>query len=397
MKKYNRVFMIITDSLGIGYEPRSKEFGDQGANTLYSVSQTDMLKIPTWKKLGINNIAKIKGMEHKTKPQLAYMARVESISNAKDTLSGHWEMMGIKTEIPFPVFTDTGFPKELLDKLKVAFDGREIVGNKSASGTKIIAELAHKEKNNNSIIVYTSGDSVLQICGHEEWMGIDKLWDYGKKAREICSSKPEWNVGRIIVRPYIGQEGSYQRTHNRRDFAVKPSKKTILDHLKNKNVEVIAIGKINDIFVGQGISKKIKTNGDGDGMDKTIDLAMEKTQNQFIFVNLVDFDAKYGHRRDPEGYAKNLNLFDIKLAKFINAMKKDDLLLITSDHGNDPTFKGSDHTREAVPATIFSKSFLKKPKVLNTFKGMGTLGNIVAKNFGVELVDTGKDVTDQIV
>ena len=397
MKKYNRIFMIVTDSLGIGEEPRSKEFGDKGANTLYSVSQTNMLKIPTWKKLGINNIAKIKGMEHRTKPQFAYMAKVEGISNAKDTLSGHWEMMGIKTEVPFPLFTKNGFPQELLNKLQIAFDRRKIVGNKAASGTQIIDEFAHQEKEDNAIIVYTSGDSVLQICGHEKWMGVEKLWEYGQKARKICDSNAKWNVGRIIARPYVGEKGSYKRTHNRKDFAVKPPKNTILNNLQAKGVEVIAVGKINDIFVGQGISRKIKSFGDGDGMDKTIDLAIENTKNQFIFVNLVDFDTKYGHRRDPEGYAKNLNLFDIKLTKLINAIKEDDLLLITSDHGNDPTFKGSDHTRESIPVTIFSKSFTKKPKVLNTFKGLATIGNIVAKNFGVKLAKIGEDRTNEIL
>ncbi len=397
MKKYNRIFMIVIDSLGIGQDSKTKEFKDEGANTLYSVSKTNILEIPTWKKMGINNITKINKMEHKTKNQSAYTARVEGISNAKDTLSGHWEMMGIKTEIPFPTFTKNGFPQELIKKLEKAFDGRRIIGNKAASGTNIIKELAHKEKKNKAIIVYTSSDSVLQICGHEKWMGIKKLWEYGKKAREICSSKPEWNVGRIIVRPYIGKKGSYKRTHNRKDYAVFPPKKTILNSLQEKKIEVISIGKISDIFVNQGISRKIKSNGDADGMDKTIDLVMEKTKNKFIFVNLVDFDTKYGHRRDPEGYAQNLNLFDIKLAKLVNAMKNDDLLLITSDHGNDPTYRGSDHTREAVPITIFSKKFDQKPKILSTFKGMGTIGNLVAKNFDVDLVNTGEDRSDEII
>ncbi len=396
MKRFNRIFMIVTDSLGIGHDPRSNEFGDKGADTLYHVSQTGLLEIPTWKKFGIGSITKVEGVL-KPKKQLAYMARVEAISNAKDTLAGHWEMMGVKTEIPFPVFTKDGFPKELIDILSIAFDGKKIVGNKAASGTTIIDELANEEINNNSIIVYTSGDSVLQICGHEENIPVQKLWEYGEKAREICNSKPEWQVGRIIVRPYIGKEGSYKRTHNRRDFAVKPPKKLLTNDLKEHGVKVTAIGKINDILVNQGVSEVVKTNGDGDGMDKTIDIAMTNSKKEFIFVNLVDFDAKYGHRRNPEGYAQNINLLDIKLSKLVNAMKDDDLLIMTSDHGNDPTFPGSDHTREHVPATIFSKSFTNKPKALKTFKGMGTLGNIIAVNFEVPLLDTGEDITSELV
>ena len=395
MKKYNRIFMIVTDSLGIGEDPRAKEFGDKGANTFLHVSETGLLEIPTWKKLGIDSIAKLTGFNKAVK-QTAYTAKVNELSNAKDTLAGHWEMMGIKTEIPFPVFTDNGFPKELTDELEKAFN-REVIGNKSASGTEILDELAAEEiKDNKKVIVYTSADSVMQICGHEDHMGLDTLYAYCEKAREICNSKPEWKVGRIIARPYKGENGKWERTSNRHDYAVKPPKRTILDELVDKNINVVSIGKIRDIFEGQGISEAIKTESDADGMDKTIDLAMKKTKDQFIFVNLVDFDSKFGHRRDPEGYAKNINLFDIKLAKLINAMNDDDLLIITSDHGNDPTFPGSDHTREQIPATIFSKSFEEKPRRLETFEGMGTLGNIVARNFGVPTVDTGEDRFDEI-
>ena len=396
MNKFKRIFMIVTDSLGIGEDPRAKEFGDEGANTLYHISKSGKLKIDTWLKLGIGSIAKLENVKVPNE-QKAYMAKVQGISNAKDTLAGHWEMMGIKTEVPFPVFTETGFPKELISKLQEAFDGRKIVGNKAASGTIIINELANEERDNNSIIVYTSGDSVLQICGHEELMGVEKLWEYGLKAREICNSKPEWKVGRIIVRPYIGEEGNYSRTHNRRDYSVKPPQRLVLNDLKDNGIKVISIGKINDIFSGEGISEKIKTNGDLDGMQKTIELVKEKSNNTFVFVNLVDFDAKYGHRRDIDGYAKNINMFDKQLEILTNEMKNDDLLIITSDHGNDPSFPGSDHTREQVPATIFSKSFKGKPKALKVFNGMGTLGNIIAKNFNVPLCNTGEDRSDEII
>lgn len=394
MKKYNRIFMIVTDSLGIGEDQRAEEFGNKGANTFYSVSKTGLLEMPTWKKLGIDSIAKLEGY-NKVKGQLAYTARVEELSNAKDTLAGHWEMMGIRTVYPFPVFEKTGFPQEMINELEKAF-GRKIIGNKSASGTEILDEFADQEKDN-KVIVYTSADSVLQICGDENVMGLEKLYEMCAQAREICNSRPEWNVGRIIARPYIVENGKYVRTSNRHDYAVKPPKKTILDFLTDKGIETIGVGKIYDIFEGQGVKTKYKSESDDDGMDITVDLAMQKTNDKFIFVNLVDFDSKYGHRRDPEGYAENINRFDIKLAKLINALKEDDLLIITSDHGNDPMWEGSDHTREHVPATIYSKSFTGRPKKLSNFIGFGTLGNIVAKNFGVSLVDTGEDRFEEII
>ena len=394
MRKFKRVIMVVTDSLGIGGDARAEEFGDKGSDTFFHVSETGLLDIPNWREFGIDRITKIAGTKLESK-QTAYMARIAGMSNAKDTLAGHWEMMGIRTVIPYPVFTETGFPNEMLVELSKLFDGKKIVGNKAASGTTIIEEFAHAEKNENSIIVYTSGDSVLQICGHEEWMGVEKLWEYGEKARKLCNSKPEWNVGRIIVRPYIGKAGSFERTHNRHDYAIHPPKRIVLNDLKDSGVNVISVGKINDIFGGEGISEKFKSNGDEDGMNITINLVKKKTENTMIFTNLVDFDAMYGHRRNVEGYAKNINLFDKKLGELKEVMNDDDLLIITSDHGNDPTFPGSDHTREHVPATIFSKSF-KEPKNLDNFKGMGTLGNIVARNFGVELCDTGEDVYDKL-
>ena len=393
--KFKRIFMIVTDSLGIGPDKKQKSFGDEGANTLFHVSETGLLDIPTWKKMGITSIANIKN-PGKIKNQIAYTARVQELSNGKDTLTGHWEMMGIYTEHPFPTFTDTGFPPELIQLLEQKFDGRKIIGNCSASGTDIINKLADQEINENKIIVYTSGDSVLQICGHEKHMGLDNLYRYAQEARKICSSKPEWNVGRIIARPYVGEDGNYTRTFNRHDYSVKPEEDTILDKLQKKGIKVIAVGKINDIFSGHGISQHYPSEGDANGMDITIDLALENTTNEFIFVNLVQFDSHYGHRRDVEGYAENINLFDIKLAKLTNALKEDDLLIITSDHGNDPSFKGYNHTREMLPATIYSKSF-KKPKKLNDFQGLGTLGNIIARNFGLDLVQTGEDRFDELV
>ncbi len=395
MRKYNRILMVVTDSLGIGGDERQKEFNDEGANTLLHVSEKFSLEIPTWKKLGITSIAKIHnpGKIHK---QLAYTARITEISNGKDTLTGHWEMMGIETKFPFPTFTKNGFPKELISELSKAFDGKEIIGNIAISGTIILDQLAQKQIDNNSVIVYTSADSTLQICGHEKYMGLETLYRYAEAARKICSSKKEWNVGRIIARPYIGSAGKWVRTFNRHDYAVLPPKNNILTSLYNEDIKITGIGKINDIFSGQGISINFPSQGDEDGMDILIDLTTKKTNNEFIFLNLVQFDSHYGHRRDVEGYAKNINKFDIKLSKLINAMNNDDLLIITSDHGNDPTFRGTDHTRENLPATIYSKSFKGKPKRLNDLNGLATLGNIVATNFGVDKSNIGDDIFELI-
>lgn len=395
MSKFKRIFMIVTDGLGIGPDRDQKTFGDHGANTIRSASMVEEFKIDTWKKLGIGNITDLNGNYHVAKP-LAYMAKVQEVSNAKDTLAGHWEMMGMKTLVPFPTFTETGFPEDLIAELSKAWDGRPIVGNKSASGTDIINELAHEEKERGAIIVYTSNDSVLQICAHEEWTGLDNLYKYAKAAREICSSRPEWNVGRIIARPYVGDFGNFTRTFNRHDYANKP-REMILNRLQEKGVEVISIGKINDIFVGQGITTHYPSEGDANGMDITIDLATKGGENKFIFTNLVQFDSHYGHRRNVRGFASNIATLDDKLGKLINAMNEDDLLIMTSDHGNDPLYPGFNHTREFLPATIFSKSFTK-PKVLPNFEGLGTLGNIVARNFGVEIVsETGDDIFDKLI
>lgn len=393
--KYKRILMIVTDSLGIGGDKRQEEFGDKGANTFLHISEKFQLEIPTWKKLGITSIAKLHN-QGKQNSQLAYTAVVNEISNGKDTLVGHWEMMGTETKFPFPVFTDHGFPKELISKLTEAFDKKKIIGNVAASGTVILDEMAQEQIDTDSVIIYTSDDSTLQICGHEKFMGLDNLYRYAEAAREICSSKPEWNVGRVIARPYIGSNGEWKRTFNRRDYAVLPPKNNILTSLYEKGVNVVGIGKINDIFSGQGISQHYKSEGDENGMDILIDLTTKNTQNDFIFINLVQFDSDFGHRRDVEGYANNINKFDIKLAKLINAMKEDDLLIITSDHGNDPTFRGTGHTRENLPATIFSKSFKSKPKRLLDFNGLATLGNIVAKNFEVKLATIGDDIFELI-
>lgn len=399
MKKFNRIFMIVTDSLGIGPDSRQEEFGDKGANTLLNVTKTGMVEMPTWKKLGIGHIAEIANYKKSlNKDILGYVGKIEEISNAKDTLAGHWEMVGIITTEPNPQFIDNGFPEDLLQELSKAFDGRKLIGNKNASGTEILKELGDEANKTGAIIVYTSPDSTLQICGSEEYLGLDNLYRYSKAAREICSSKPEWNVARIIARPYVGENGQFTRTFNRHDYANKPPKKTILNELQDKGVEVIGVGKINDIFVGQGIDKVFPPATDNENMDIIINLATQETENQFIFTNLVQFDSDYGHRRNIEGYAQNISNFDIKLTKLINAMKEDDLLIITSDHGNDPSFPGYSHTRETLPLTIYSPSFKGVGnRNLGQLKGLATAGNIVAENFGVKKAEHGESVFDKLI
>ncbi|MXR05846.1 phosphopentomutase [Mesomycoplasma flocculare] len=391
--KFKRIFLIVTDSLGIGDDGHQKQFNDVGANTLYSVSKTGELKIPFWKKLGIGNIAKIENCGKKNKEPLAYVSRIIAKSKTKDTLSGHLEMMGIETINPNPNF-ENGFPDELIKELEKAFDNRKIIGNKSISGTVILSELGQKSIDENKIIVYTSPDSTLQICGHEEKLGLENLYRYAKAARKICSSKPKWNVARVIARPYIGENGNFTRTFNRHDYANIPPK-SILDRLQKSGVETIGIGKIGDIFVNQGLDKIYGPDSDENNMDIAIDIATQPTENQFIFVNLVEFDSSYGHRRDVVGYCQNLNNFDIKLAKLVNALKEDDLLIISSDHGNDPCFRGTNHTREALPLTIFSKKFTSKTKNLkNPLESLATIGNLIARNFKIKPAEIGEDIFD---
>lgn len=390
--KYKRIIIVITDSLGIGEEPRSKDFGDVGVNTLYHASQAIPLVIPNWKKLGISAIAKIQN-NPKLNKQIGYSARVEELSNGKDTLTGHWEMMGIFTKNPFATFTDTGFPDELIQKLEKYTDGRKIIGNCAASGTEIIDKYAHEEEKNNRLILYTSADSVLQICGNENNIPIESLYKYCKAARKICSSRADWNIARVIARPYVQENGKYVRTYNRRDYAVAPTSKTVLDNLVKNGIKTISVGKIRDIFDNHGISEHYHSDGDEDGMDITIDLISKKSENELIFTNLVQFDSHYGHRRNPIGYAENINKFDIKLGKLINAMDKNDLLIISSDHGNDPTYKGTDHTREYLPLVIYSPSF-KKARKLPMVSSLATIGKIVATNFKIEKPKIGDDIFD---
>ena len=383
MKKYKRVFAIVIDSFGIGAMPDSEKFGDVGVDTYGHIAESvDHFVIPNLQKLGLSNLHPVKGVDPVTEP-VGYRAKLRETSNGKDTMTGHWEMMGINTKKPFITFTETGFPKELIDELSRRCDGREIIGNKSASGTEILDELAEQEINEGKLIVYTSADSVLQICGNEETMGLETLYRYCEAAREL-TLRDEWRVGRVIARPYVGRKkGEFVRTSNRHDYALKLTGRTALNALKDASYDVISVGKINDIFVGEGITESYRSKSSVHGMEQTIEIA-QKDFTGLCFVNLVDFDALWGHRRNPQGYRDELERFDVKLGELLPLLKEDDLLVITADHGNDPTYTGTDHTREKVPFLAYSPS-MKQSKELPEQETFGVIGATIADNFDVEM------------
>ena len=395
MKKYKRVFTIVLDSLGIGAMKDSEKFGDVGVDTLgHIASSVPLLNIPNLEKLGIANLHPIKHINRVENP-LGYFAALNEASVGKDTMTGHWEMMGLHIQKPFQTFTDTGFPKELIDELE-ARCGRKVVGNKSASGTEILDEFGEHEIATGDMIVYTSADSVLQICGHEKYMGLDNLYRYCEIAREL-TMKDEWKVGRIIARPYVGEKkGEFKRTSNRHDYALKPYGQTTLNVLKDAGLDVISVGKINDIFDGEGVTESHKSKSSVHGMEQTIELA-DKDFTGLCFVNLVDFDALWGHRRNPQGYAEELEKFDKNLGVLLSKLKDDDLLILTADHGNDPTYTGTDHTREQVPFIAYSPS-LKSNGNLGEFDTFAVIGATIADNFNLEMPkDTiGHSILDKI-
>ncbi len=377
--KYPRVFVIVMDSVGCGYDARSKEFNDEGANTLLHISQRmNGLNIPTLSSLGIGDLVNIINCNKVNHPH-SFTMRLNELSNGKDTMTGHWEMMGIKTINPFQTFTDRGFPKELIDALEKE-TGHKVIGNKAASGTEILKELGMEQMRDNSLIVYTSSDSVLQIAAHEEVTGLSNLYKYCEIARKL-TLKPEWQVGRVIARPYLGNSPeTFKRTPNRHDYALKPPVETVMNLLKNNNYEVSCVGKINDIFAGYGVTKTIKTISNTDGMNKTINIIDNDDFKGLCFVNLVEFDSEYGHRRDVKGYAKALEQFDIELKELISHLKDDDLLMITADHGNDPTWHGTDHTREKVPLLIYSRS-INNGKYIEERNSFGDIGATILSNY----------------
>ena len=380
--RFNRVFVIVLDSLGIGAMADAAKFDDAGADTLGHISDTvEHLNIPNLQRMGLANLKALKQVPPVDQPTAYYMAMNEA-SNGKDTMTGHWEMMGIRTEKPFITFTDTGFPKELIDELEKRC-GREIIGNKAASGTVILDELGEQEVNEGKLIVYTSADSVLQICGNEETMGLKTLYHYCEIAREL-TMRDEWRVGRVIARPYVGKKrGEFKRTSNRHDYALKPTGPTVLNALKDAGYDVISVGKINDIFVGEGITESNHSDSCVHGMQQTIDIAKRDFKG-LCFTNLVDFDALWGHRRNPVGYGEEIEKFDEKLGELLPVLREDDLLIITADHGNDPTYKGTDHTREQVPFLAYSPSDIGSGE-LKTSDTFAVIGATIADNFGVKM------------
>ena len=382
--KFKRVFLIVLDSLGIGNARDAAKFGDEGTDTfLHITEKMPSFSIPNLEKLGMGNLKALKGVSPVEKPLAKYYALNEA-SNGKDTMTGHWEMMGIKTEKPFITFTDTGFPPALIQELEEK-TGRKVIGNKAASGTEIIEELGEEQLRTGSMIVYTSADSVLQIAAPEDpkYFGLEELYKDCEIAREI-TMKDEWRVGRVIARPYVGERrGEFKRTSNRHDLALKPPIKTVLNYLEEAGLSVISIGKINDIFVGEGINKAIHSRSSVEGMEQCIALAKDEDFKGLCFVNLVDFDALYGHRRDPIGYGEEIQRFDEKLGELLSVLKEDDLLMLTADHGNDPTFSGTDHTREQVPLLVYHKGIAGgQGKEQDSF---GVIGASVAENFSVAL------------
>ena len=393
--KYKKIVCVVIDSFGIGQATDAKEFDDAGADTFgHILEYRPNLKIENLYKLGLGNLHP----NAVSNQSLGYALKMHEASCSKDTMTGHWEMMGIHTTKPFKTFTENGFPDELVQELE-RLTGHVFIGNKSASGTEILDELAMEEiqSNGKKLILYTSADSVLQICGHEEVTGLDELYRVCQIAREI-TLKPEYKVGRVIARPYVGDSvGHFTRTSNRHDYALSPSSETVLDVLKSHSLDVIGIGKIRDIFNGQGITKSIHSTSSHEGMLQTIE-EMKKDFTGLLFTNLVDFDAKWGHRRNVSGYADELEDFDLLLGQLLGVMDSDTLLIITADHGNDPTYKGTDHTREQVLFIAYSPSDTESGK-LDTSDTFAVIGATIADNFGVKMPEgtIGHSILEKLV
>ncbi len=391
--RFKRVFVVVCDSLGIGNGKDAKMYNDEGSNTLKHINDTKKLNIPELRSLGIGHICDINKEE--VSLDHSYALKLNEASLGKDTLTGHYELMGLKVTAPFKTFTDTGFPKELIEELEEKW-GRKIIGNVSASGTEIIKQLGerHVASKGKEVIVYTSSDSVLQIAAHEDYISIDELYKMCEIAREV-TSRDEYKLGRIIARPFIGESAdTFKRTPRRHDYALAPFAPTMLDILKENNYDVISIGKIIDIFAEQGITSSTKIVSNNDGCEKIIE-AMKKDFTGLCFANLVDFDMEYGHRRDVLGYGRAIEEFDKYLKVFKSLLNEDDILFITADHGNDPTWVGSDHTREQVPLLIYSPSF-KETGILNEQDTFATLSSTIADNFNVKNTGLGKSILDEL-
>lgn len=391
MKKFRRVAVIVLDSVGIGEMPDAGHFGDKGANTLAHIAEKmGGLKLPHLEKMGLGQIHPIKGVKE-TEKAIASYGKMKEVSVGKDTMTGHWEIMGLKINIPFKTYPD-GFPASLIETFEEKI-GRKVIGNIPASGTEIIEELGEEHVKSGAVIVYTSADSVFQIAAHEEVVPLSELYYICEIAREL-TLQPGFAVGRVIARPFIGEPGHFQRTANRRDYSVKPPEKTVMNFLTEKGLDSIAVGKISDIYANEGVTKSIKTKTNMDGVDKTI-RELKEDFHGLLFTNLVDFDMLYGHRRDPIGYGKALEEFDARLPEILDALTEEDLLMITADHGNDPTHTGTDHTREYVPLLVYSKC-LQGGLSLGIRESFADIGATIADIFGVPLPNHGKSFLNQL-
>ncbi len=390
-ESFKRIHLVVLDSVGIGEAPDAKAFGDEGSNTLGHIAEKmNGLNMPNLEKMGLSNIEIVQGIKRVENPT-AFYGKMEEASVGKDTMTGHWELMGLNIEQPFKVYPN-GFSEALIKELEVR-TGRKVIGNKPASGTEILEELGQEHMETGAIIVYTSADPVLQIAAHEEIIPLEELYNICEIARELTLS-PEHLVGRIIARPFLGQPGSFKRTTNRHDYALKPFDRTVMNELQDAQYEVIAIGKISDIFNGEGVSESIRTVDNMDGMDKLSEV-VKRDFHGLSFLNLVDFDALYGHRRDPIGYGEALEAFDARLPEVLQALTDEDLLILTADHGNDPTFPGTDHTREYVPILVYSPRFSqgRELKTSNTFADVGAT---ISENFNVKLPQFGQSFLSQL-
>ncbi len=390
-KPFNKIHVVVMDSVGIGEAPDAANFGDVGSHTLGHIAEKmNGLTMPVMESMGLANIEPLQGMQATNEPK-AYYGKMQEASVGKDTMTGHWEIMGLNIDKPFKVYPD-GFPAELIAELEKR-TGRKVLCNQPASGTQVIEDFGKEHMETGAIIVYTSADPVLQIAAHEEIIPLDELYKICEIAREL-TLQPEYLVGRVIARPFIGTPGNFSRTSNRHDYALKPFGRTTMNVLKDAGLDVIAIGKISDIFNGEGVTDAVRTKNNSDGMDKFAEV-VGRDFHGMSFLNLVDFDANFGHRRDPLGYGQALEEFDARLPEITSAMSEDDLLIITADHGNDPTFHGTDHTREYVPLIVYSPRFNggAELELRDTFADIAAT---VAENFQVEAPAFGKSFLQEL-
>lgn len=391
MAKFKRIHLVVLDSVGIGQAPDAEAFGDYNVHTLGHIAESMDLKLPHMEEMGLGKIEALKGIARPDQTS-AHWGKLMEASAGKDTMTGHWEIMGLTVDQPFRVFPE-GFPRELIEQIKT-YSKRDVIANRPASGTEIIAELGQEHMETGALIVYTSADSVLQVAAHEEVVPLEELYDICQYIRSITLEDP-YMIGRIIARPFVGQVGNFQRTANRHDYALAPFGKTCLDYLQEAGYKVHAVGKINDIFDGQGIDEAVRTKSNMDGVDKLIEVMNEDFQG-LSFTNLVDFDALFGHRRDPLGYGKALEEFDARIPEIVNAMQEGDLLMLTADHGNDPTYKGTDHTREYVPLLVYAKGMQLGQGHSLELEHFSDIAATILDNFGVDHPLAGKSFLNQL-